>query len=85
MSLSRRSFVQTLGAGAAGAWIGGRGLEGARFSLQALEAAEQTSGSGARLLLSSNENPLGTAETRARCRARGVDQDRRPLSGCRTR
>ena len=60
MSLSRRSFVQTLGAGAAGAWIGGRGLEGARFSLQALEAAEQASGIGARLILSSNENPLGT-------------------------
>lgn len=62
MSLSRRSFVQTLGAGAAGAWIGARGLEGARFGLQALEAAEQTSGSGAQLILSSNENPIGTPQ-----------------------
>ena len=62
MPLSRRSFVQTLGAGAAGAWIGGRGLEGARFSLQALEAAEQTSGPGVQLILSSNENPLGTPQ-----------------------
>ena len=34
MSLSRRSFVQTLGAGAAGVWIGGRGLEGALFELR---------------------------------------------------
>lgn len=60
MSLSRRSFVQTLGAGAAGAWIGGRGLEGGRFSLEALEAAEQNAAAGSRLILSSNENPLGT-------------------------
>ena len=62
MSLSRRSFVQTLGAGAAGAWIGGRGLEGERFSLAALDAAEQNAAGGARLILSSNENPLGTPQ-----------------------
>jgi histidinol-phosphate aminotransferase len=62
ISLSRRSFVQTLGAGAAGAWIGGRGLEGERFSLAALDAAEQNAAGGARLILSSNENPLGTPQ-----------------------
>ncbi len=60
MSLSRRSFVQTLGAGAAGAWIGGRGLEGGRFTIATLDAAEQNAAAGARLILSSNENPLGT-------------------------
>jgi histidinol-phosphate aminotransferase len=60
MSLSRRSFVRTLGAGAAGAWIGGRGLEGGRFSLDALDAAGQNAAAGSRLILSSNENPLGT-------------------------
>jgi histidinol-phosphate aminotransferase len=59
MSLSRRSFVQTLGAGAAGAWIGSRGREGGLFRLDALEAAEQGA-AGPRLILSSNENPLGT-------------------------
>jgi histidinol-phosphate aminotransferase len=59
MSLSRRSFVQTLGVGAAGAWIGSRGREGGMFSLEALEAAEQNA-AGPRLILSSNENPLGT-------------------------
>ncbi len=58
MSLSRRSFVQTLGAGAAGAWIGGRGREAGMFSLDALEAAEQNA-AGSRLILSSNENPAG--------------------------
>ncbi len=58
MSLSRRSFVQTLGAGAAGAWIGGRGREAGQFSLESLEAAEQNA-AGSRLILSSNENPAG--------------------------
>jgi len=58
MSLSRRSFVQTLGAGAAGAWIGGRGREAGLFRLDALEAAEQNA-AGSRLILSSNENPAG--------------------------
>jgi histidinol-phosphate aminotransferase len=62
MSLSRRSFVQTLGAGTAGAWIGARGLEGGRFGLAALDAAAQNAAAGARLILSSNENPLGTPQ-----------------------
>lgn len=58
MSLSRRSFVQTLGAGAAGAWIGGRGREAGEFSFDALHAAEQNA-SGPPIILSSNENPGG--------------------------
>ncbi|MDO8679754.1 MAG: histidinol-phosphate transaminase [Acidobacteriota bacterium] len=58
MSLSRRSFVQTLGAGAAGAWVGGRGREAGMFGLEALDAAEQNA-AGPRIILSSNENPNG--------------------------
>lgn len=58
MSLSRRSFVQTLGAGAAGAWVGGRGREAGQFGLEALDAAEQNA-AGPRIILSSNENPNG--------------------------
>jgi histidinol-phosphate aminotransferase len=58
MSLSRRRFVQTLGAGAAGAWIGARGREGSLFSLeQTLSAAERP------IILASNENPLGPGQT----------------------
>jgi histidinol-phosphate aminotransferase len=57
MSLSRRAFVQTLGAGAAGAWIGSRGREGSIFSLgQPVSAAERM------IILSSNENPLGPGQ-----------------------
>lgn len=53
MSLSRRSFVHRMSAGAAGVWIAGRGSEGLRFATAA-------SAQGIRpLLLSSNENPLG--------------------------
>ncbi|MGH8185869.1 MAG: twin-arginine translocation signal domain-containing protein, partial [Steroidobacteraceae bacterium] len=58
MSLSRRRFVQTLGAGAAGAWIGARGREASLFSLaEPLSAAERM------IILSSNENPLGPGRT----------------------
>lgn len=54
MAWSRRSFVHTLGAGAAGLAISGRGREGAFFGGETLFAQ------GAKpLLLSSNENPLG--------------------------
>jgi histidinol-phosphate aminotransferase len=57
MSLSRRRFVQTLGAGAAGAWIGARGREASLFSFeQPLSAAEKM------IILSSNENPLGPGQ-----------------------
>lgn len=51
--VSRRSFVHTLGAGAAGLWVAGRGREGGLFG-DALRAQ-----GSAPLLLSSNENPLG--------------------------
>ncbi len=57
MSLSRRRFVQTLGAGAAGAWIGARGREGSLFS-----AAQPVSAAEPMIILSSNENPFGPGE-----------------------
>jgi histidinol-phosphate aminotransferase len=58
ITLSRRRFVQTLGAGAAGAWIGSRGREASLFSLeQPVSAAEKM------IILSSNENPLGPGQT----------------------
>lgn len=55
MALSRRRFVHTMGAGAAGLWVGSRGREGALFGAEPLLAQ------GARplMILSSNENPLG--------------------------
>ena len=55
MSLSRRSFVHTMGAGAAGLWIGSRGREGSLFGGERLFAQ----GSMPSVILSSNENPLG--------------------------
>ena len=56
MAISRRSFVQAAGIGAAGAWIGGRGREHSVWSKFAptLEAIEP-----GMIVLSSNENPLG--------------------------
>lgn len=60
MSLSRRRFVQTIGAGAAGAWIGARGREASLF---AFESFEQPAAAAQRILLSSNENPLGPGKT----------------------
>ena len=54
MPFPRRAFVHTLGVGAAGLAISGRGREGAFFGGETLFAQ------GAKpLLLSSNENPLG--------------------------
>jgi histidinol-phosphate aminotransferase len=55
MSLSRRSFVHTMGAGAAGLWIAGRGREGSLFGGESLFAQGPTPS----VILSSNENPLG--------------------------
>lgn len=54
MSLSRRSFVHTMGAGAAGLWIGARGREGSLFGESLLAQGQAPS-----VILSSNENPLG--------------------------
>ena len=55
MSLSRRRFVQTVGAGAAGMWIAGRGREAGLFDLAGSVHAQ-----GSPIILASNENPLGT-------------------------
>ncbi len=55
MSLSRRTFVHTMGAGAAGLWVGSRGREGALFGAEPLLAQ----GARPSMILSSNENPLG--------------------------
>jgi histidinol-phosphate aminotransferase len=56
MALSRRGFVQTVGVGAAAAWIGARGREDSIWSAMAptLQAVEP-----GMIVLSSNENPLG--------------------------
>lgn len=55
MSLSRRRFVQTVGAGTAGLWIAGRGREAGLFGL-----AESVHAQGSPIILASNENPMGT-------------------------
>ena len=55
--MNRRLFVQTMGAGAAGAWIAGRGLEGGLW--RELEAAQAAPGAMSPIILSSNENPMG--------------------------
>jgi histidinol-phosphate aminotransferase len=57
MSLSRRQFVQTLSAGAAGAWIAARGREASLFG-----GFEGLHAQGDRLILASNENPLGPGQ-----------------------
>jgi hypothetical protein len=56
MSLSRRRFVQTVGAGAAGMWVAGRGREAGLFDLGFESLQAQTSNP---IILASNENPLG--------------------------
>ena len=55
MPLSRRSFVHTVGAGAAGLWVGARGREGTLFGGEPLLAQSGMPP----VILSSNENPLG--------------------------
>ena len=57
MSLSRRSFVQTVSAGAAGAWVASRGREASLFDLESIQA--QAQGAVSPIILASNENPLG--------------------------
>jgi len=56
MSLSRRSFVQTVGVGTAGLWITSRGREGSLFA----QGIQPVQGPAPSIILSSNENPLGT-------------------------
>jgi histidinol-phosphate aminotransferase len=56
MSLSRRRFVQTVGAGAAGLWVAGRGREAGLFDFGFETLRAQTSNP---IILASNENPLG--------------------------
>ena len=56
MSLSRRSFVQTLGVGGAGLWITARGREASLFA----QGIQPIQGPAPSIILSSNENPLGT-------------------------
>jgi histidinol-phosphate aminotransferase len=55
MSLSRRSFVQTMGAGAAGLWVSARGREASVFA----QGIQPLQGPAPSIILSSNENPLG--------------------------
>jgi histidinol-phosphate aminotransferase len=55
MSLSRRSFVQTLGVGATGLWVTARGREASLFA----QGIQPLQGPPPSIILSSNENPLG--------------------------
>jgi histidinol-phosphate aminotransferase len=55
MSLSRRSFVQAAGIGAAGLWISSRGQEALAFA----QGIQPLAGPPPSVILSSNENPLG--------------------------
>lgn len=59
MALNRRRFVQAVGAGAAGAWIAGRGLEGGLWPELAAMQATPGAAAAAPIILSSNENPVG--------------------------
>jgi histidinol-phosphate aminotransferase len=63
MALSRRDFVRTIGAGAAGAWVAARGGEAVGrafggFDHVAGRLAPLADGSSA-IILNSNENPVG--------------------------
>ena len=80
MSLSRRRFVQTVSAGAAGLWVAGRGREAGLFDLnfEAASRAGRTPADGP-MILASNENPLGPRQGGARRRARRLRRAR-PLS-----
>jgi histidinol-phosphate aminotransferase len=59
--LTRRSFVQTVGTGAAAAFIGARGRENSIWS--ALEPTLEAAVDPGVICLSSNENPLGPGKT----------------------
>jgi len=57
MPITRRTFVRTAGAGAAGWWMAGRGREAAAFDLGAWLAPPADG--AAPIILNSNENPVG--------------------------
>ena len=61
--LTRRTFVQSVGIGAAGAltssWIGARGREDSIWSALEPGLQAQTPAAGPLIVLSSNENPMG--------------------------
>src|SRR5258708_39032386 len=58
--LTRRTFVRTVGSGAAAAWVGARGRENSLWSL--VEPGVEAVAPGT-ICLSSNENPLGPGTT----------------------
>ena len=65
--LTRRRFVQSVGMGAAGAWIGARGREGGFWngplSIEAPLGAQGLNPTAANpIILSSNENPVGPGQ-----------------------
>jgi histidinol-phosphate aminotransferase len=57
--LTRRRFVEAVGIGAAGAWIGSRGREDAIWSALSPSVEAQAQAGMPIIPLSSNENPLG--------------------------
>jgi histidinol-phosphate aminotransferase len=58
--LTRRRFVQSVGVGAAGAWIGARGRESGLFTTLDAQTAQTPAAAAVNpIILSSNENPVG--------------------------
>ncbi len=57
--LTRRKFVEAVGIGAAGAWIGARGREDSLWSALSPSLEASTQAAMPMIPLSSNENPLG--------------------------
>jgi len=57
--LTRRTFVQSVGLGAAGAWIGARGREGGLFTALDAQVNQLAASPAGTIVLSSNENPMG--------------------------
>src|SRR5262245_53190930 len=61
--LTRRTFVQSMGLGAAGAWIGARGREGGLFTTLDAQVNQLAASPVGTIVLSSNENPMGPGKT----------------------
>src|SRR5262249_28205235 len=61
--LTRRRFVQSVGIGAAGAWIGARGREGGLFTTLEAQVNQLPASPVGTIVLSSNENPVGPGKT----------------------